>query len=502
MSQLNRVGDEVTIPLLSNIIFGEESHLFKTTFFNESFSISKISLPLIFASLFLYLRSLTSMYFLSQLGDVSLAGGSLALAFANITGYSLFSGLTTGVDIICSQAFGAKRYKLVRATMWRGIIQLLVTSLPVLFLWINVRNILGMLTQENHDLVSEAYTFLVYSTPDLFFISFLYPLRAYLQTESKTLPLSICTVISSLVHIPITLFFVSYLRWGIDGIALSCVLSDLNLMVFLVLYIVFLKEKLSDENEEEEECFEDTCESNAREWKKLLGFAIPSFVSVCSEWWYYEIMIMLSCFLLKPEDNVASMGILIQITSLVYIFPHSLSYGVSTRIGNELGFNQPKRARGVAIVGIVLSFALGILSSTFVFLVRNTWASFFTKEENIMKITTMVLPIVGVCEFWNCLQTTGCGILRGSARTWIRVVINLVAFYVIGILGGWSLAFWLGLGFKGLWFGMLAAQVTCVIGITIVTYRTNWELEATKARNLTSLDRGNNFGSGKEDLNV
>ncbi|KAL0710359.1 hypothetical protein Bca4012_017337 [Brassica carinata] len=495
MYKSSSVRDEVTIPLLPKLSHHEKLHLLKnyshplSLFANEAISIAKISLPLVFTGLLLYFRSFVSLFFLGGLGRPTLAGGSLALAFANITGYSLFSGLTMGVESICSQAFGAKRYSLVQATIRRGVVLLLLTSLPVSLLWINIVKILEMLKQDE-DLASEAHTFLLYSVPDLVAQSFLHPLRVYLRTQSKTLPLSICTAVASVLHLPITFLLVSYLGFGIKGIALSGVVSNFNLVVFLFIYIRFLEDKKSINEEvlvEEEEV-----EDSTREWKKLLGLAVPSCVSVCLEWWCYEIMILLCGFLINPKATVASMGILIQITSLVYIFPSSLSFGVSTRVGNELGSNRPERARRAAVVGLGLSIALGFTALTFTVSVRNMWARLFTDDEEIVKLTLMALPIVGLCELGNCPQTTGCGVLRGSARPRIGANVNMAAFYVVGMPVGMVLAFWFGFGFKGLWLGMLAAQMSCVCGMMVATCRTNWELEAVRARELTAVDGGSN----------
>ncbi|KAG2312391.1 hypothetical protein Bca52824_023948 [Brassica carinata] len=494
MYKSKSVRNEVTIPLLPKIYHNEKLHVLQnytaplSLFANEAISVARISLPLVLTGLLLYFRSFVSLFFLGGLGDHTLAGGSLALAFANITGYSFFSGLTMGVESICSQAVGAKRYNLVVATIRRGIVLLLFTSLPVSLLWINIDKVLKTLKQEE-EFVSEAHTFLLYSVPDLIAQSFLHPLRVYLRTQSKTLSLSICTAVASVLHLPITFFLVSYLGLGIKGIALSGVLSNFNLAAFLFIYINFFEEKLSNDDKEGE-VSKESHEDSVREWKKLLGLAIPSCVSVCLEWWCYEIMIVLCGLLVNPEATIASMGILIQITSLVYIFPNSLSFGVSTRVGNELGSNQPQRARRAAIVGLGLSIALGFTAFAFTVSVRNLWARLFTDDEEIIKLTLMVLPIVGLCELGNCPQTTGCGILRGSARPRIGANINMAAFYLIGMPVGMVMTFWFGFGFKGLWLGMLAAQIVCVSSMMVATCRTNWELEAARARELTAVDGG------------
>ncbi|KAJ8555721.1 hypothetical protein K7X08_013217 [Anisodus acutangulus] len=74
----------------------------------------------------------------------------------------------------------------------------------------------------------------------------------------------------------------------------------------------------------------------------------------------------------------------------------------------------------------------------------------------------MVLPIIGLCELGNCPQTTGCGVLRGTARLKL-----------------------------GLWLGLLAAQGSCAVTMMlIILVKTNWEDQARRAKELTDIING------------
>ncbi|MBA0820893.1 hypothetical protein Goarm_017782, partial [Gossypium armourianum] len=266
------------------------------------------------------------MLFLGHLGDIELAAGSLAIAFANITGYSVLSGLALGMEPLCSQAF-----------------------------------------DPNITRIGQKYLF--FALPDLFTQSLFHPIRIYLRAQGITHPFG----------------------FGVAGVAASASISNFFVLVSLVVYV----------------------------WT--------------AEWWWYEIMIVLCGLLVNPKATVASMGILIQTTSLIYVFPSSLSFAVSTRVGNELGANRPYKARLSAVVAVFVSTMTGLSASTFASSMKDKWAMMFTSDSEILRLTSIALPILGLCELGNCPQTVGCGVLRGSARPSTAANVNLGAFYLVGM---------------------------------------------------------------------
>ncbi|KAE9457347.1 hypothetical protein C3L33_10790, partial [Rhododendron williamsianum] len=417
-----------------------------------------------------------SMLFLGYLGELELAGGSLSIGFANITGYSVISGLAMGMEPICGQAYGAKQRKLLGLTLQRTVLLLLSTSIPISFMWLNMNRILLWCGQDP-EISSMAHTFIVFTIPDLFFLSLLHPLRIYLRTQSITLPVTYCSLISVLLHVPLNFILVVYFKMGISGVAVAMVWTNLNLFILLWCFVYFSGVYRDSWVAPSADCL--------RGWSSLLALAVPTCVSVCLEWWWYEFMIMLCGFLANPKATIASMGILIQTTSLVYVFPSALSLGVSTRVGNELGANRPRRARVSTIVSMSCAAMLGIAAMAFTTLMRHRWGRFFTSDREILELTAVALPIAGLCELGNCPQTAGCGVLRGSARPTVGANINLGSFYLVGFPVAIFMGFVAKMGFAGLWMGLLAAQASCALLMLCVLGRTDWKVEAERARNLT-----------------
>ncbi|KAK8476852.1 hypothetical protein V6N13_144776 [Hibiscus sabdariffa] len=442
-------------------------------------SLFSLAFPIALTGLILYSRSIISMFFLGQLGNIQLAAGSLAIAFANITGYSVLSGLALGMEPLCSQAFGSQRPKLLSLTLHRYVVFLLFTSILISFLWINMFTILVYFHQDP-DITRIGQRYLLFSLPDLFTNSFLHPIRIYLRAQGITFPLTLATLIATVCHLPISFLLVSCFNFGVAGVAASSSISNLFVLTSLVVYIWASGLHEPTWEKPSFECLTG--------WKPLLRLAAPSCVSVCLEWWWYEIMIVLCGLLGNPKVPVASMGILIQTTSLIYVFPSSVSFAVSTRVGNELGANRPNKARLSAVVAVLVSATMGLSASTFASAMRDRWARMFTSDSEILRLTSIALPILGLCELGNCPQTVGCGVLRGSARPSTAANVNLGAFYLVGMPVAVGLGFYLGVGFSGLWLGLFSAQVCCALLMLYVVGSTDWDLQAKRAQMLTCAD--------------
>ncbi|GAV84719.1 MatE domain-containing protein [Cephalotus follicularis] len=442
----------------------------------EAKSLFNLAFPIALTALILYSRSIISMLFLGHLGDLELAAGSLAIAFANITGYSVLSGLALGMEPLCSQAFGAQRPKLLSITLQRSVIFLLVSSIPISLLWLNMAKIL-LFFHQDPNITHLAHTYLLFSLPDLVTNSFIHPIRIYLRAQGITHPLTLATLAGTILHLPINLYLVTHLRLGVVGVASAAAISNMFVLFCLVLHVWASGLHEPTWTKPSRDCLTG--------WKPLLRLSAPSCVSVCLEWWWYEIMIVLCGLQVDPKSAVASMGILIQTTSLIYVFPSSLGFAVSTRVGNELGADRPCKAKLAAVVAVLIAAMMGLTASIFACGMRDTWGRMFTHDVEIIRLTSAALPILGLCELGNCPQTVGCGVLRGSARPSTAANVNLGAFYLVGMPVAVGLGFLFGFGFCGLWLGLLSAQVCCAGLMMYVVGTTDWDFQARRAQMLT-----------------
>lgn len=106
--------------------------------------------PTVFSYFFYHLISMISLFFAGRAGEVELAAGALAISFINVTGTSLFIGLGSAVETLCSQAFGARNYHLVGVVLQRGVWILGITCILTWALWLNAEWLLVLVHQKRN----------------------------------------------------------------------------------------------------------------------------------------------------------------------------------------------------------------------------------------------------------------------------------------------------------------------------------------------------------------
>ncbi|MBA0830070.1 hypothetical protein Goarm_014618, partial [Gossypium armourianum] len=260
-----------------------------------------MALPITAMNWLVFVRAVVSVLFLGRLGSLELAGGALSIGFTNITGYSVLVGLASGLEPVCSQAYGSKNWELLSLSLQRMIIILFLATIPISLLWVNLDNIMVFMGQDK-DITAMAATYCMYSLPDLLTNTLLQPLRVYLRSQRVTKPMMWCSLVAVMFHLPLNYVLVMIMGLGVPGVAMASVVTNMNMVVLMVGYV------------------------------RVSGrLAVPSCLGICLEWWWYEIVTLMAGYLSNPTLAVAATGILIQTTSMMYTVPMALAGCVSAR---------------------------------------------------------------------------------------------------------------------------------------------------------------------------
>ncbi|KAF2120270.1 mate-domain-containing protein [Lophiotrema nucula] len=84
---------------------------------------------------------MSSMLVISAQGKIELRAVSVAATTANITGFILFQGLSTSLDILCAQGWGSGNPQLGRLRVQRMVVLLSAVSIPIATVWFSAEHL-------------------------------------------------------------------------------------------------------------------------------------------------------------------------------------------------------------------------------------------------------------------------------------------------------------------------------------------------------------------------
>ena len=155
--------------------------------------------------------------------------------YLNITGLSVGMGLATAMDTLCTQAYGAKKPKLLSIYFQRGLWILSIALIPITIISVFSGSILTMLGQ-NEEVSKKAGHFrhTLDFVPSFALVYEL--LRKMLQAMNIMMPMLLVAAVSNIFNVALCYYLVSETSLGYIGAAVarsvSCVFMPLCLLVY------------------------------------------------------------------------------------------------------------------------------------------------------------------------------------------------------------------------------------------------------------------------------
>ncbi|XP_078157571.1 protein DETOXIFICATION 16-like isoform X5 [Carex rostrata] len=391
--------------------------------------------PLILVSLLQYSLQVISLMFAGHLGELSLSGASVATSFANVTGFSVLLGMGTALDTFCGQAYGAKQYRLLGIYLQRAVFVLLLTSIPLAIIWAFTGQILLHLGQ-NPEISAEAGIYARWLIPSLFAYGPLQCHVRFLQSQNIVFPMVFCSGVIVLLHMPLCWVLVAKAGYGNRGAALATAVSYWVNVVMLGLYVNFSKACRRTRVKLSNEVLTDLV--------VFIRLAIPSALMICLEYWAFEMVVLLAGFLPDPKLETSVLSITLNTMWMVYMIPTGLSSAI--RVSNELGSGNPRGIQLSVFAAFIICLTGGIIVAIITIFVRNIWGFLYSNETEVVKYVSAMMPVLAASDFMDGIQCTLSGVARGCGWQNICSIINLGAYYLVGIPSAVVFAFFLHFG--------------------------------------------------------
>lgn len=172
--------------------------------------------------------------------------------------------------------------------------------------------------------------------------------------------------------------------------------------------------------------------------------------------------------------QLAAHGIAMEIAALAFMVHLGLSNAATVRVGRAEGEGDPTTMRDAALTATALSFGFGCLMVALFLAVPEALINPFldhAKPEAAQIVTfgVALLAMAALFQLFDAMQVIALGLLRGVQDTRAPMWIAAISYWVVGVPVSYLLAFRLGFGGPGLWFG-LAVGLAAAAGLLMLRF--------------------------------
>lgn len=166
-------------------------------------------------------------------------------------------------------------------------------------------------------------------------------------------------------------------------------------------------------------------------------------------------------------ENVAAAQIALNISSMTYVIPMSISFGITIRVGHALGAKDELGAIERSKIGILVA-ALLSLCSVAMFLLFPDWIiRLYTTDPVVSATAATLLVFTAMYQFSDALQTSANGALRGYKDTKVPMILAIASYWglalPLGVVLGLTDHIVPAMGEKGFWVGILTGLTVAAI---------------------------------------
>ena len=422
---------------ISNNYFVENRKLIKNIF--------QITLPAVFDLLAQTLIMALDMKMVSSLGPSAIS--SVGVGTAGM--YALIPALiavATGTTALLSRAYGADN----KVDGKKAFAQSFFIAVPLgIFLTIiflifseQIINLVGNAKDMNLGDAILYQNMTVIGFPFLgISIATFYAFRAMGENKIPMIGNTLALVLKLILN-----FLLIYLiKWGIFGAALSTTLTRLFSAIFSI-YLVFWSKKNWISLELKDLKFDYFTS------KRILKVGIPAAVE----------QLGLRIGMLIFEMMVISLGnlsyaahkIALTAESISFNLGFAFSFAASALVGQELGKGSSQKALKDGYICTIIAMMVMSTFGLLFFIIPQFLVSLFTKDKDVIELSTMALKIVSICQPFSGASMVLAGALRGAGDTKSVLLITYLGIFLIRIPITYLFLDVLNFGLAGAWIVM------------------------------------------------
>lgn len=392
------------------------------------------------------------------------------------TVYITFLGIMTALNPLIAQMHGAGKTDEVgemgRQGLWFGVCMGTVGMVLLLALIAPLKGYLNL-----SDYIETQFgDYLFYTALAMPAAMIHRALHAYASSLNRPKPIMWVSWAALILNIPLNYVFV-YGKLGLPEMGgAGCGLASLLVFWFnaLVLGVYIARDRYF-------QIFGLTRQFSQPNWRELkniwhLGWAIG--LSYFLEASLFTFIVWLIADL--GEDVVAAQQVVLSLSSMVYMIPQAVGSAATVCVGFALGRRQFVRARYVSGVSVALGLMLALATMLVLLLARYPLVGVYSNDGDVIALAAQIVVFAAIFQLFDFTQCIASYALRGYKITRIPMLIHAVAFWCLGLLPGYALAYGASMGVFGFWTALVLSL--CAAAMALVYYLEKCSAWAVKHR--------------------
>lgn len=410
----------------------------------------KLALPIIIGELAQMALHIIDAAMVGAISYKQLAASALVINTMNIP-FVLGIGMTISVSQMVSMAHGKRDGQLVSHYFFNGFVLCTVTAILISLTLVFGNGILKHLGQDP-EVAQLALPFM-----QLMSLSII-PMLLFMTLKQFTdgLEYTRTAMVLSLCGMPVNIFLNWLLIYGnlgfprleLRGAGWATLIT--RTLMFIALALVVTKHNT----------FSRYMAVSRSQWKlkwktlkELLHIGIPSSLQIGMEAGAFAV----SGIIIGTIGAVAQAAhqIALSCASFTFMVSMGLAQAGSIRVSNAFGRKDRLMINVIGRSTLITALFYGIFCAVIFSVFRYQLPVFFNKNESVIQLAALLLLYAAIFQISDSTQAIGAGLLRGIKDVKVPTVLVVIAYWIIGIPVGYSLAFHFKMGAPGMWLGLI-----------------------------------------------
>ena len=429
----------------------------------ESKQFLKLAIPLTSAQIAQSLTGFFDTIMMGRLGAETLAAGGLA-SWTFIAILHTVAGVVMGISPLIAEAYGARKKTRIEKLTRQGFWLVLLLSIPMMIAISHLDKIMLQWGQ------TEATVTLANSYLDIILWGF-FPalgfamLRSVVSGLSQARPVMIIVTFGTVFNI-IGNYVLGFGKFGfprleLAGLAISSALSFWLMFIALIVYI------LKHSQLSKYRFFQQLHQLKPQMIAQLCKTGIPIGIFMALELGLFTVVTYLMGAL--GTEVLAAHQVVFQTIMVTFTIPLGMSFATTARVGQWLGRKDRSGIKQAGYISIGIGFVVMSLLAIAMFCFPKAIIGIYLNPNDpanaeIIALAIPILRIASLSQILDAVQKITYGALQGLQDTRIPVLLNISAFWGVGLSTGYVLGFYFDLGGVGLWLGQsLGVAVAAIL---------------------------------------